>query len=199
MDERLITDKGFKHMATALLVTVGARDPDVRSHCEHVALLAVDIAAELGLPHEDVDNIWLASIIHDVGKVGIPWEILHKPGVLNKLERDLVEAHVETSLNILRESRFPPDVLKIVGQHHERLDGSGYPHRLKGAEIILGARVLCVADIFDAMTTERPYRRAFSIEQAQDYLEQHKGKLFHSPIVDAIKQVVTNKGLLLPR
>lgn len=185
-------DYTIRQMAKVLAETMEAKDQYVRGHSEHVAELAKKIGQELGLSDKDVNNLWLAGIVHDVGKVGIAGEILNKPVPLSKYELQLVQSHVEISLEVIEKSSFPSEIRPFVAQHHERLDGSGYPRQLKGNEVVLGGRILAVADVFDAMTAQRPYRLAFTEEETIGHLTQHAGTLYDSAVVDALIRVIKN-------
>lgn len=174
----------------ALMLAVEAKQPLLRRHSERVAWLAAGLARQLELPEREVAIVRLAGLVHDVGKAGIADEILHKPALLSDAERLLVQSHVQTGLRTLETAHFPQEGSTIVAQHHERLDGSGYPAGLGGLEIVLGARILAVADVFEAMTADRPYRRACAQEQALAYLEGNSGKRYDSKVVEALWEVV---------
>lgn len=188
--QNLVIDYTIRQMSRVLLETMGARDTYLRGHSESVAQLAINVGIELGLSAVDTGNLWLAGTVHDIGKIGIAAEILNKPGPLSKYERQLVETHVEISVKIVEQSLFPSDIVPIVAQHHERLNGSGYPRHLKGDEIVLGARILAVADVFDAMKSSRPYRSAFSEEAVISHLSQQAGILYDPAMVDALIKVI---------
>ncbi|MBI4288766.1 MAG: HD domain-containing protein [Chloroflexi bacterium] len=188
-------DDNLRQVALALLVPVGARDPQLRSHCEYVAQVSANIARGLQLSPGEVDEIWVAAMVHDVGKVAIPLEVLRKPGVLNEYERRLVESHVNIGTAMLRECCFPIQVHSMAAQHHERLNGSGYPGHVAGNEIVLGAKILAVADVFAAMTSERPYRTDLQHDETVRYLQQNTGVLFDPAVVEAITKNVTPMGV----
>jgi putative nucleotidyltransferase with HDIG domain len=149
-----------------LVNAMEAKDPFLRGHSQRVASLAGAIAAELGLSSGDADAIRLAGRIHDVGKIGIRESVLHKRGPLTAAEREHIRTHVAIGVEILAPLRQLGVVLDYVHHHHEQLDGSGYPHHLRGAEISPGGRILAVADVFDALTSRRPYREPFSVVYA---------------------------------
>jgi len=130
-----------------------------------VAHLAVAIAIEMGLPETRIDGLRLAGIIHDLGKISVPSEILIKPGLLSKLEFDLIKLHPRVGYDILKTVEFPWPIAEIVLQHHERMDGSGYPQGLSGEDILMEARILGVADVVEAMASQRPYRPALGIDK----------------------------------
>jgi len=148
----------------------------------------------LGLPTEQIHGIRMAGIIHDIGKIYIPFEILSKPGWLTEVESNLIKAHPQTGYNILDTIEFPWPIAKIVLQHHERMDGSGYPSGLSGEDIILEARILAVADVVEAMACNRPYRPALGIDTALEEISRNRGVLYYPPIVDACLKLFNEKG-----
>ncbi len=177
----------------ALVAAIEAKDPYIRGHSAEVARLGVAIATEMGLPEAAIDALRSAAILHDVGKISIPGEILNKPGKLSWVEWQLVKTHVAQGLKILTEAKFPSDVRAMVAQHHERLDGSGYPQGLRSEQIVLGARILGVADVFEAMTSHRPYRPAAPVSDAVEYITGSAGTKFDPPVVDAFLKVVAQE------
>ncbi|MDY6918141.1 MAG: HD-GYP domain-containing protein [Chloroflexota bacterium] len=174
----------------ALIAAIEAKDPFIRGHSAEVARVAVAIAQELGLPEKAIDSLRAAAILHDVGKISVPGEILNKPGRLSWAEWQLVKTHVAQGLRILSEANFPTAVKAAVAQHHERLDGSGYPQALRGDQIHLEARILAVADVFEAMTSHRPYRPAASVQETVQYIKDNSGTKFDPAVVDAFLQVL---------
>lgn len=164
---------------------VQTKDLYTAAHEQRVADLAVAIARELGLPEETVQNIKVASLIHDVGKLCVPAEILSKPGHLSSAETALIQTHAEKGYEIVKDADFPGPVAETVYQHHERWDGSGYPRSLKGAEIIMEARILSVADVVEAMTYFRPYRPGLGIEKALAEIEDGRSARYDAQIADA--------------
>ncbi len=174
------------------------RDPYTAGHQQRVADICVRIASRLNLPEEQVEGLEVAALLHDVGKVSIPLEVLSIPGKFSMLQRMLVEGHVAAGYEVLRPIFLPWPVADITLQHHERLDGSGYPTRLVGDQIMLEARILAVADTFEAMTTHRPYRSAVDAETALSELCVGKGKLYDPAAVDALCALV-EEGLVSPR
>lgn len=137
------------------------------------------------LSEEQVQGIHLAAIIHDLGKIHIPAEILSKPGKLNNIEFMLIKTHPEEGYNILKDVKFPWPIADIILQHHEKLDGSGYPQGLKGDEILLEAKIICVADIVEAMSSHRPYRASLGIEPALEEIRRGRGIWYDASVVDA--------------
>jgi len=179
----------------ALASAVEMRDPYTAGHQRRVAQLACAIAKEMGLPEERISGVLLAGLIHDIGKINMPAEILSKPGRLNELEYGLVKTHSQAGYEILNGTiEFPWPVAQIVLQHHERMDGSGYPQGLKGEEILLEARVLAVADVVEAMVSYRPYRSARGVDQALREISQNRGILYDPEVVDACLKLFTEKG-----
>ncbi|OYY73743.1 MAG: two-component system response regulator [Gammaproteobacteria bacterium 28-57-27] len=183
---------------TALGATVEARDPYTAGHQRRVAHLAVEIARELQWPEDQIEGLYLASVVHDFGKIRIPAEILSKPGRLSELEFAFIKQHPETGYEILKSVDFPWPIAQAVLQHHERLDGSGYPYGLKEDEILAEAKVLSVADVVEAMTSHRPYRAALGLDAALDEITRHRGVLYDSRVVDACLRVFREKGYAFP-
>ncbi|MBI2509390.1 MAG: PAS domain S-box protein [Betaproteobacteria bacterium] len=175
-----------------------ARDPYTQGHERRVGEIAASIAAEMGLDPNRVEGIRIAGYLHDVGKIGVPAEILSKPGKLTKAEFELVKDHAQRSYEILKGVDFPWPIAQVAWQHHERLDGSGYPRGLKGGEIILEARVLSVADVLEAMSSHRPYRPGLGIEAALAEIEKNRGKLYDPQVVDSCLRLFREKGYTLP-
>ncbi len=161
------------------------RDPYTAGHSRRVAELACAIAEELGLPKDRIEGLRVAGLLHDIGKTSVPAEILAKPSRLTELEFDMIKAHPQVAYDILSRIDFPWPVAEIILQHHERLDGSGYPHGLKGEEILFEARILAVADVVEAMSSHRPYRPAHTLEEALEEIERGKGTLYDSQVVEA--------------
>jgi HD-GYP domain-containing protein (c-di-GMP phosphodiesterase class II) len=187
--------------SASLATTVGAiartletRDPYTAGHQQRVSRLAVAIARLLKMPEERIQGLFLAGIIHDVGKGSVPAEILNKPGMLSKLEFALIQEHAEAGYNIVNGIDFPWPIAEMVRQHHERLDGSGYPRGLKGDEILAEAKILAVADVVESMMSHRPYRPARGIEAALAEIEINKGRLFDPMVVEACLTLFREKG-----
>jgi putative nucleotidyltransferase with HDIG domain len=174
-----------------------SRDPYTAGHQLQVARLAAAIATELGMPEKEVTALRMAGTLHDIGKINIPSEILSKPGRLNKIEFDLIKTHPATGREILKSIDFPWPVCQAVSQHHERLDGSGYPAGLKDAEICIDAKILAVADIVSAMSCHRPYRPALGVDQALEEITRHRGILYDPASVDACYRLFKEKGFQL--
>ena len=174
------------------------RDPYTHGHERRVGEIAAAIAAEMGLPADQVEGIRIAGYLHDVGKMAVPAEILSKPSRLTRAEYELVKDHAQQSYDLLRRVPFPWPVAETAWQHHERLDGSGYPQALKGDAIRLEARVLAVADTVEAMASHRPYRPGLGIEHALTEIEANRGKLYDPYAADACLRLFREKGYALP-
>ncbi|MBZ0105321.1 MAG: PAS domain S-box protein [Sulfuricella denitrificans] len=177
-----------------IAATLERRDPYTAGHQRRVAQLGVAIAKELGLPTADIEGIHFGGLIHDLGKIAVPAEILSKPGKLTDIEFSLIKAHAQTGYEIVKEVDFPWPVAEMVHQHHERLDGSGYPQGLKGEAIILNARILAVADVVEAMSSHRPYRPSLGVDTALAEIEKNRGKFYDPEITDACVRLFREKG-----
>ena len=178
----------------ALAVTTEMRDPYTAGHQERVTKLAVAIGRKMELPEARLEGLRVAGLLHDVGKVSVPAEILSKPTGLSEIEFALVRSHPETGHAILREIDFPWPVAAIVLQHHERMDGSGYPNGLHGEEILLEARILAVADTVEAMASHRPYRAAFGIAEVLAELARGAGRVFDADAASACQELFAEDG-----
>jgi HD-GYP domain-containing protein (c-di-GMP phosphodiesterase class II) len=161
------------------------RDPYTAGHHRRSADLARAIGREMGLPEDQVEGLRLAGTIHDVGKIGIPADILSKPTRLSEIEFSLIQSHSQIGYDILAGIEFAWPIAKIVNQHHERMDGSGYPQGLKNGDILLESRILAVADVIEAMASHRPYRPSLGIEAALKEIEDKKGVLYDPAVVTA--------------
>lgn len=178
----------------AIAATVEMRDPYTAGHQRRVAEIATAIARELGLPEERIEAINLACVVHDVGKVKVPAEILSKPGRLSAIEYELIKQHSRDGFDILKEIGFPWPIAQYVLQHHERLDGSGYPQGLESGDIPLEARIICVADVIEAMASHRPYRASLGIEAALAEIEDKRDSLYDPAVVDAATRLFRDKS-----
>jgi putative nucleotidyltransferase with HDIG domain len=184
----------LEEIVHALASAVEMRDPYTAGHQRRVTQLACAIAEEMGLSEEQIEGIRMAAAIHDIGKVNVPAEILRKPGALTDLEYAMVKTHSQVGHDALKEIEFPWPVAQTVLQHHERIDGSGYPQGLSGDNIILEARILGVADVVEAMVSHRPYRVTLGICEALGEISQNKGILYDPGVVDACSKLFTVKG-----
>jgi putative nucleotidyltransferase with HDIG domain len=175
----------------AMASTVETRDPYTAGHQRRVSDLARAIAKEMHLTGEEVDGVRMAGVIHDLGKLSVPAEILTKPSRLTENEFTLIKGHPQVGYDILKDIEFPWPVAQIVLQHHERMDSTGYPSGLGGEDIILEARILAVADVVEAMASHRPYRPALGVEKALAEITTHKGKLYDPRVVDACVRLLS--------
>jgi HD-GYP domain-containing protein (c-di-GMP phosphodiesterase class II) len=173
---------------------VGTRDPYTSGHQDKVAQLSIKIARKLKLSESRIEGIRIASLIHDVGKIGIPSEILTKPSKLTDLEFLLIKNHPKIGYDILKDIDFAHPIAKIVLQHHERINGSGYPNQLKGEDILLEAKIIAVVDVIEAMVSHRPYRPALGIEKALAEITKNKGILYEPELVDICVKLFIEKG-----
>ena len=181
----------------AIVQVVEMRDPYTAGHQRRVADLARSIATEMGLPSDTIEGIRMAAVIHDIGKVAVPAEILSKPGRLTQNEFELIKDHPLTGYDILKHVEFPWPIAEIIYQHHERLDGSGYPRGLKGGDVLLEARIIALADVVEAMASHRPFRPARGIDAALDEIEEHRGTLYDPEVVDTCLKLFREKGYVL--
>lgn len=176
-------------MIETLANVIVARDSYTAGHQKRVANLASAIAAKLNLPLHTIEGIHLSALIHDIGKIAIPAEILTKPKALTNFELAMLRNHVQTGYDILKNIHFPWNVAQIVLQHHERIDGSGYPNGLKGDSICEEAKIIGVADVVEAISSDRPYRKSRGIEAALDEITTNSGKLYDARVVEACLKV----------
>jgi PAS domain S-box-containing protein/putative nucleotidyltransferase with HDIG domain len=179
----------------AMAQTVEVRDPYTAGHQKRVSNIARAIASQMALSSDMVEGIRMAGNIHDIGKISVPAEILSKPGTLTDIQFALIKAHPKTGYEILKGIEFPYDIARIVLQHHERIDGSGYPQGLCDDDILLEARILAVADVVEAMSSHRPYRPALGLEKALEEISLKKGKLYDPRVVEAFEQALKKGDL----
>jgi PAS domain S-box-containing protein len=177
---------------TALMVE--AKDPYTAGHQRRVSILSCAIAKEMDLSEEQIQGTKIAGLIHDLGKISIPSEILSKPGRITDIEFSLIKNHPQIGYNILKTTKFPWPIKQIVLQHHERMDGSGYPSGLSGEKILIEARILSVADVVEAISSHRPYRPALGIDKALEEISKNRGILYDPKVVDACLNLFTKKG-----
>jgi len=201
--ERREAEKKLEHALVAVRKTladtviaiskmVEMKDPFTAGHQIRVAQLATAIARKLNLPEEQISYVNTAATIHDIGKIYVPSDILSKPGKLGALEYEIIQTHARGSYEILKQIDFNGPIAQIVYQHHERLDGSGYPRGLKGADILPEAKILIVADVVEAMSSHRPYRAALGVEKALEEITANRGKLYDEAAVDACLELFRN-------
>lgn len=186
--------RSFEETVITLASTSEKRDPYTAGHQERVNRLAVAIAKELRLPDRQIEGLHIASLLHDIGKIALPAEYLAKPSMLSNIERAAIEHHAEVGYDILKNIHFPWPVAEIVYQHHEHLDGSGYPRGLTDEEIHLEAKILAVADVVEAMSAHRPYRPSLGITTALNEIRSNRGTRYHTSSVDACLRIIEEKG-----
>jgi HD-GYP domain-containing protein (c-di-GMP phosphodiesterase class II) len=184
----------FSQTIDVLSYVIEAKDPYTVGHQKRVAKLACRIAEEMGLDRERIDDIRIASMLHDIGKIVIPGDILNKPWKLTQVEFEFIKVHPKSGYDILKNMELFSFIALIVLQHHERLDGSGYPQGLKDDEILLEAKILAVADVVEAMTSHRPYRSALSIDTALEEIIKNKGRLYEEKVVETCIKLFKEKG-----
>ncbi|MDH4332130.1 MAG: response regulator [Desulfobulbaceae bacterium] len=178
----------------AMAMAVETRDPYTAGHQKRVAELACAIAGEMGLSADVIEGIRLAGIVHDLGKIYVPAEILNRPGRLSSIERELIHTHPQVGFDILKGIEFPWPISQIVLQHHERINGSGYPNRLANNEILLEAKIMAVADVVEAMSSHRPYRPAPGLDLALAEIEKNTGEIYDQSAAQACLTLFRDKG-----
>ncbi len=184
----------YRQLVTVLVSLAEMRDPYTAGHQRRVANLAVAIGAELGLTPKELEGVRLAASVHDIGKITVPAEILCKPTKLTRHEYDLIKEHVEAGFQILKDVAFPWPIARIVLEHHERMDGSGYPNGLKGEQLLPESRIVSVADVVESMCAHRPYRAGLGTDAALREIEKNRGLLYDPVVVDACLRVFREKG-----
>jgi putative nucleotidyltransferase with HDIG domain len=177
----------------AIATITEMRDPYTAGHQRRVTELACAIAKELALPTEKIEGLHMAGALHDIGKVYVPAEILSKPGRLTEIEMRMIKAHCQAGHDILKNIDFPQPIAQIILQHHENIDGSGYPCGLSGEDILLKARILRVADVVEAMASHRPYRPALGMDKALEEIEQNRDTLYDANVADACLRLFREK------
>lgn len=189
--------RGLISVANAMSLTIELRDPYTYGHQSRTARLARDIGAVMGMTRPETRNLEIGALVHDIGKVAIPSEILSRPGRLSPEETALIRTHVTIGHRIIKDVNLPAPIPDMVLQHHERLDGSGYPNGLSGEEILLESRILSVSDVVEAMSAHRPYRPAIGIDAGLDEVDSAKGRLYDPDVVSACRSVLAaNKNIL---
>ncbi len=188
----------FQQSISAISKISEMRDVYTAGHQKKVAKLARMIACEMGLPEQSGENIAVGALLHDIGKIYIASEILNKTSRLSLIERKMIQAHPLYGYEVAKEIDFPPEVPVMIHQHHERLDGSGYPEGLKGKQILLESRILAVADVVDAMSSHRPYRPALQAETVIDEIISNKGAKYDGDVVEACLRILDRKAQTIP-
>ncbi len=191
--------RSLREIVAALVMLNEQRDPYTAGHEARVSELSVAIGKELGLKRHDLEGLRISGLLHDLGKFTIPIEILTKPGRVSPEEMALIRTHVRSGYEVLKGIHFPWAVADVVLQHHERLDGSGYPHQLQGDQIGLMGRILAVADTVESMSTDRPYRFSPGLDKALEAIEAGKGRLYDANVVDACLRLFRERGYDLPK
>jgi PAS domain S-box-containing protein len=186
--------KAISAIIDVIVMAVEMRDPYTSGHQKRVANLAIAIATDMGLPSDLRQGIHMAGMIHDLGKISVPAEILSKPTKLTDMEFNLIKIHPQSGYDILKDIDFDWPIAQIVLQHHERMDGSGYPNLLKNGQILLEAKILAVADVVEAMASHRPYRPALGIDAALKEIEKNKGILYDEKTVEVCVKLFQEKG-----
>lgn len=197
-ESRRLYGRVMEQTIQAMALTIEKRDPYTAGHQQRVSLLATAIAGEMGLPADRVEGLRLGAAIHDIGKIHLPAEVLSRPGRLSEIEFALIKTHAEVGHDIVAEVDFPWPVAEMILQHHERLDGSGYPRGLRGDAIIVEAQILAVADVVEAMASHRPYRAAQGIDQALAEIRRGAGTIYSPEIVAACLRLFLERGFQLP-
>lgn len=203
---KLLADDAIRNLERTLLGTVNAvahmveaRDPYTAGHERRVAELSVAFGREMGLDEHRLEGLRIGGYVHDVGKIAVPAEILAKPTRLSKMEFEIIKAHAERGFAILEPISFPWPVAEMARQHHERMDGSGYPQGLRGEAILLEARILAVADVVESMASDRPYRAGLGLAAALEEIEKNRGRLYDPQVADACLRLFRSGSLQLPR
>ena len=192
--ERTVKLQGaLKGIIQAMARIVEVRDPYTAGHQQRVAELAVAIAIEMNIPKDQIEGIRMAGMIHDLGKISVPAEILSKPGRLTEIEFAFIKTHSRVGYDIIADIEFSWPIAQMVFQHHEKMNGSGYPQGLSGEDILLEARILCVADVVEAMSSHRPYRPALGLDKAMEEISENKGEFYDPEVVDALLRLETSE------
>jgi len=184
----------IEDITKAIALTSEMRDPYISGHQQRVTQLASAVVEEMGLGGEVAAGVRVAGSLHDIGKIRVPSEILSRPGKLTEIEFDMIKTHPVVGYNILKNIEFPWPIAQIVLQHHERMDGSGYPAGLSARDILLEARILGVADVVEAIASHRPYRPALGIEKALEEISQKRGSRYDPEVVDICLKLFLEKG-----
>ena len=189
-------ERVLEETVNALASAFEKRDPYTTGHQQRVTKLACAISKEMGLSDEQIGGIHIAGLLHDIGKISLPIDILNKPCKLSKHELNLIEEHPQAGYDILKDVEFDQPIAQIILQHHERINGSGYPDGLSGKDIILQARILAVSDVVEAMASHRPYRPALGIDKALDEISQNRGVLYDNKVVNMCLKLFNEKRFM---
>ena len=189
--EKMVTERtaslknALEGMIQVIARTIETRDPYTAGHQQRVADLAVAMAEKMSLSNDQVEGIHMAGRVHDLGKISVPAEILSKPGKLTDIEFALIKTHAMNGYNIVADIEFPWPIARMILEHHEKMNGTGYPRGLSSDEILIESRILCVADVVEAMASHRPYRPALGVETALAEISRNQGVLYDTDAVDA--------------
>ena len=186
--------EALENVVLSFIRLLETRDPYTAGHQKRVAQLATALAVEMGLERERVEGIRIGAMIHDIGKICVPAEFLNKPGQLSDLEFGIVKAHAQVGHEVLQPVNFEWPIAEIILQHHERMDGSGYPRGLSGEDILLDARIVAVADVVEAMSSHRPYRPSLGLEGALQEIKRHRGTRYDAQVVDICLDLLGSKS-----
>ncbi|MGR8929958.1 MAG: response regulator [Gammaproteobacteria bacterium] len=188
-----VLEKTIQSIAT----TIEKRDPYTAGHQTRVSMMATEIAREMGLDSDRIEGLRLGAMVHDIGKIYVPVEILTRPGKLTDIEFALIKTHPQVGYDIVRQIQFPWPVAEMIYQHHERIDGSGYPNALRGSDILLEARIIGVADVVEAIASHRPYREALGLEKALANIRDGAGTLYDDDVAAACLRLFEQNGYSL--
>lgn len=189
--------KAMEGIILAISLAVESRDPYTAGHQRRVSDLATQIAKKMNLLKDQIEGIRMAGMIHDLGKISVPAEILSKPSRISENEFGIIKLHSQVGYDILEQIEFPWPIAQMVYQHHERMDGSGYPQGLSGDEILVEARILGVADVVEAMASHRPYRPALGVDRALEEISENRKVLYDPDVVDACLNLFKERGFVL--
>ncbi len=190
-----LLQENLRQAIEALSETIAERDPYIAEHQRHVAEISKEIAKKMGLKEDEVEGIYIAALIHDIGQLYVPTDILGKPKRISPEEFEIVKAHPEVGKRIVDNIHSPWPISDIVMQHHERMDGSGYPVGLSGEDISCGARIVAVADVLEAITAYRPYRSAHTVSYALEHLKKHSGQWYDPKVVGICINLVNERAI----
>jgi HD-GYP domain-containing protein (c-di-GMP phosphodiesterase class II) len=193
-----VLENSMTRTVEAMARTLETRDPYTAGHQHRVASLSRAIGEEMGLPDDQIFGIHMAALVHDIGKISIPAEFLTKPGRLSKAEMEMIRCHPQDGYDILKDIPFPWPIARFVVQHQERMDGSGYPLGLSGKEINMEARIIAVADVVEAMASDRPYRPALGLKIALGEISKNSGKFYDPQVVDVCVKLFEEERFALP-
>ena len=193
IDSNMKLKKLFQDTITGLGAAIELRDPYTSGHQERVSKLSIAIAEKIGMDKHDIEGLRLAAKIHDIGKLLVPAILLNKSTELTEDEKTIIHEHTKAGYDLLKEIDFPWPIAEIVYQHHEYVDGSGYPNNLKEEEILFSAKIMSVADVFEAVTCDRSYRPSYGVDYALSVLENGKGRLYNKEIVNVCIELIRDE------